>query len=77
MTTRPLKSRFAELCNLYKGDLVLIHAIQTDKPVILESRLHSRFTEVKIEGEFFDLSIDDINWLRSYQNDTKIFRVMI
>ena len=48
-----------------RGDdkLELVHTIRTKNTRLTESLLHAKFRDKRIEGEWFDLSADDIEWI--------------
>lgn len=43
----------------------LLHSIQVSDPVRAERFLHSKFAHCRANGEWFLLSVDDINWIKS------------
>lgn len=45
----------------------LIHSIESDDASAAEARLHSSFAEQRINGEWFDLSEEQIAWLRTIE----------
>lgn len=48
----------------------LICAIKTDNRHSLEGRLHSRFASKRMQGEWFNLSADDVQYIQSLAQDT-------
>lgn len=45
-------------------DVEYLHTIQTDDMYALESKLHRRFASKRVNGEWFKLSADDLEFLK-------------
>ena len=59
--------RIKKLGVLLPFDIETIHVIETDNAVRLESDLHEEFYALRVRGEWFNLSLDDVNYLRSME----------
>lgn len=49
----------------WAADLEIVHVIASNKAYILEQSLHKRFAAQRVIGEWFLLTADDIDWLRT------------
>lgn len=60
-TTGEIQKRVLSLQTGCSSSLLVIKAIETEYPDVLEKELHRRFHHKWIRGEWFDLSKDDLN----------------
>jgi hypothetical protein len=65
--------RIKQLSTLPPFDLELIFTIQTSDMYGLESKLHERFDHQRQNGEWFILTITDIEWIRSNAANIQTF----
>jgi hypothetical protein len=54
----------------YKLELLLV--IETDDTVRLEKELHERFHHCRSRGEWFALSDEDVEWIKSYSATSEL-----
>jgi DNA-binding Xre family transcriptional regulator len=59
-----LEVRFKQLKREYGEGLEIIHAIKTDKSIELEKYYHSMFKSKREKGEWFNLSVEDLEFLK-------------
>lgn len=64
--TNNLTRRIAEISPKLPFETSLIHAIETDDANRLEAILHNKYTSKQVNGEWFDLDWEDIQWLISW-----------
>lgn len=62
--TRNLIVRHAQLDTLVPYELTLCHAIPCLDPIALEQVLHTHFATQRVKGEWFELTDDDLQWIR-------------
>jgi hypothetical protein len=60
-----VEKRVKQLSTLPPFDVALIHKIETEDMHQLESELHERFAEKRANGEWFELSEEDLTWLKT------------
>jgi hypothetical protein len=69
--------RLAQLQTGSSEVLEIVHLIETNMPDVLESKLHRRFWDVKVQGEWFALGVADIEAIKkefdSHGQDNKSF----
>ncbi|MGH9930198.1 MAG: GIY-YIG nuclease family protein [Pyrinomonadaceae bacterium] len=65
--TNSLGRRGSELAIKIPVSPKTIHTIETDDPVGVEAYWHRRFAEKRGEGEWFDLSIDDVRAFKRWK----------
>jgi hypothetical protein len=65
-SARPEK-RISELNGaMLPTNIVLVHAIQTDMMTTLESDLHCYFQHCHVRGEWYQLTIDEVEYLKAF-----------
>ena len=65
--TKHLEKRLKDLSALFPTPLDLICAIPSDDLIIDEKSAHARFDSKRIKGEWFDLTAEDIAWLKQQE----------
>ena len=67
------KQRLAEYTKLpYEVEYIGLWMIDKDELVSTESKLHHRYKKKRLNGEWFDLSIKDIEEIKNFFNDNNI-----
>lgn len=62
LTKNEVNSRLLSLKTGNPNDILIIETYQTSiKPSALEARLHRRYNHLRISGEWFELTQDDVN----------------
>lgn len=56
--------RLTEISSLIPHPMRLVHTIRTDNMTSLERALHARFADKRLEGEWFALTPDDIEYVK-------------
>lgn len=69
--TNNLAGRIRRITIQTDAPVRIVHIIETDDMVALESLLHRRFADKRVQGEWFRLTPMDINQLKTYQRVTK------
>lgn len=67
--TKNIDTRMKTLIKL-PFDTKLIHTIKTDNPTKTELELHRKFADLRVNGEWFKLSNENIEYLIKYQDET-------
>ena len=62
--TKELDKRIDQLSTKLPFEVELIHTIKTDDMTGLEAQLHERFADGRINGEWFDLSEQDVKLIQ-------------
>lgn len=60
-----VKGRQREISGVIKLKLEIIHRIDCDNPRNIEHGLHKLFKDKKLHGEWFDLSAEDVEYIKS------------
>lgn len=66
LTVREPNKRLAEFTPKLPFETKLILTIKSNNVVALERNLHLHFANQRVNGEWFELSAQDIEWLRRY-----------
>lgn len=66
VTRGDINKRAKKLQTGNPGDILMMSCYETDYPFYLEKRLHSRFSDKKYNGEWYDLEPNDINLFLEY-----------
>jgi hypothetical protein len=62
--TTDVDRRISEISPKLPFEVELIHVIQADDMTKAESYLHERFSDKRVNGEWFRLSSDDVEWIK-------------
>lgn len=65
LTTTSVDKRVYNLNAMSPVPLKLVHSIASDQVRKAESRIHKRFSDKRTHGEWFELTQDDLDWLKS------------
>lgn len=65
--TKNLASRVSSLTIQLPFPVTMLHSIATDNMVFAEAYLHKHFAAKRLNGEWFQLDQDDVNWLRAIE----------
>ena len=63
--TRDIRSRSRALGMQLPFEVDLVHVIETNEPLVLERRLHEEFNHKRVRGEWFELSAEDVKYIKS------------
>lgn len=76
-TSKQLRTRLSQLSKEYQSPIYCLDAFQNKFPDYIEAQLHKHFESKRIEGEFYDLSDDDLLAISQVVNDLCIGRVEV
>lgn len=64
--TSHVDNRLAQIKPALPFEVTIAHTIKTDDMAGLEARFHKYFAKQRCNGEWFQLSKDDVEWLKSF-----------
>lgn len=62
--TKDIKNRIKTFSVKLPFPIEFVCAIKTDDMIVLETELHKRFADKRLDGEWFDLSSEDVEYIR-------------
>lgn len=63
------KSRYDKLSTLMPFELITINKIKSNDIYALEEKLHKKFSDKRINGEWFELEKKDVKYIKSIEDD--------
>ena len=63
------KKRYDKLSTLMPFKLITINKIKSDNIYRLEQKLHNKFEDKRVKGEWFELSSKDVKYIKSIEDD--------
>lgn len=67
--SQDVRQRIKQLGTLPPFDIKLICTIRTDSAYNLESQLHEQFEEKRVNGEWFELEDNDVEYIKELSNE--------
>lgn len=65
LTTQSVKKRVEQIQSAMPHEVHILHTIKSDDIEALETKLHKQFADSRVNGEWFTLCQEDVNYIRS------------
>ena len=71
LTTREVAERVSEFSPRLPFEVEMIHSLRVEDVYAAETYLHQRFADKRLNGEWFELSDEDVAWIREWTGEIK------